>query len=279
MMLRDEALEVLEATSRTFFLPISRLPPRLLDTVGSAYLCMRSIDEIEDHEALPDAAKGRLLRSVAGAFESVQTTLDPRAFARLFEGAEAALPEVTVRVGEWATLAPDGIAPRIHEAIATMARRMAAWSDCGWSVHSESDLDRYTFSVAGSVGLLLSDIWAWFDGTGTDRTEAVGFGRGLQAVNILRNRRDDMERGVDFYPDGWDDDRMFGYARRNLALAAAYIRDLPAGPVREFCSLPHALAEATLDALAEGQPKLSREAVLRLAGQRPAGVPTEAQRP
>lgn len=267
MKLREEALKVLEATSRTFFIPISRLPPPLQEAVGAAYLCMRAIDEIEDHPALDATLKARLLRSIARIYESATPELKTGAFCSLFEAAHADLPDVTRRIGEWSELAPRPIAARVYDATAAMAARMATWADEGWHVRTEGDLDRYTFGVAGAVGLLLSDIWAWYDGTRTDRSRAVGFGRGLQAVNILRNRADDLRRGADFFPDGWTEETMFGYARNNLELAAAYIRDLPEGPVRSFCTLPHALAEATLDALASGRPKLSREQVLQLAGR------------
>lgn len=267
MKLREDALEVLEATSRTFFIPISRLPPTLQEAVGAAYLCMRAIDEIEDHPGLPNADKARLLRSIARTYEAGTPGTDGTAFRDLFAAAHADLPEVTRRLGDWNALAPRAIAPRVFDATAAMAERMAGWADCAWRVCSEADLDRYTYGVAGAVGLLLSDIWSWFDGTATDRARAVGFGRGLQAVNILRNRADDVRRGVDFFPEGWSDGRMFDYARRNLELAAAYIGDLPPGPVRDFCTLPHALADATLDALASGQPKLSREQVQQLASR------------
>ena len=70
-----------------------------------------------------------------------------------------------------------------------------------WRIESQDDLDRYTHSVAGSVGLLLSDLWAWHDGTRTDRGDAVAYGRGLQTVNIIRNRDEDLGRGADFFPN------------------------------------------------------------------------------
>lgn len=267
MKLREDALKVLEATSRTFFIPISRLPPTLQEAVGAAYLCMRAIDEIEDHPDLPSRTKALLLRSIARTYEAGTPAADTAAFCTLFDAARTDLPEVTARLGDWNALAPEAIAPRVFDATAAMADRMAGWAECGWQVRSEADLDRYTYGVAGAVGLLLSDIWAWFDGTATDRARAVGFGRGLQAVNILRNRADDVRRGVDFFPDGWTDARMFAYARQNLELAAAYIDDLPPGPVHEFCSLPHALADATLGALAGGRAKLSREQVRQIASR------------
>jgi farnesyl-diphosphate farnesyltransferase len=118
---------------------------------------------------------------------------------------------------------------------------------------------------------LLSDLWAWFAGIQTDRLQAVAFGRGLQAVNILRNRKDDLTRGVDLYPPNWDNARMAQYARRHLALADEYLEDLPPGPILDSCRIPLVLAYATLDALAGGRPKLSRQEVQEiLEGVAPA---------
>jgi farnesyl-diphosphate farnesyltransferase len=152
-----------------------------------------------------------------------------------------------------------------------MADRMAQWAEDGWMIHTETDLDRYTFGVAGSVGLLLSDLWAWYNGTQTNRIHAVGFGRGLQAVNILRNHAEDVERGVDFLPPDWQVEDMHAYARRNLAMADAYTSALPPGPALDFCSLPLALAHATLEALARGDGKLSRSDVLQIVNQTAPG--------
>ncbi len=126
------------------------------------------------------------------------------------------------------------------------------------------DLDCYTFSVAGAVGLMLSDLWAWYDGTTTNRAQAIGFGRGLQAVNILQNHSKDLKRGVNFFPNGWTRDNMQMYARQNLSLAHAYTQALPKGPTLDFCVIPLTLANATLDVLALGKPKLSRSAVMSL---------------
>jgi farnesyl-diphosphate farnesyltransferase len=173
------------------------------------------------------------------------------------------LPEVTLRLGEWAILAPAVIAPRIWEATAAMAERMAMWAGRGWSIVSKIDLDRYTFSVAGAVGLLLCDIWGWFEGLQPERCHAIAFGRGLQAVNILRNREDDLARGVDFYPKNWDDRLMELYARENLEASQAYSNSLPK-LYKQFIALPHALAVATLDARSRGKNKLSRTEVLRI---------------
>lgn len=105
-----------------------------------------------------------------------------------------------------------------------------------------SDLDHYTYAVAGTLVLLLSDLWAWFDHTDTDRTHAIGYGRALQAVNILIDRREDTGRGVDFWPQGWELPDMLGYAERELVLATAYLDALRPGPARVFCERPLANA-------------------------------------
>jgi farnesyl-diphosphate farnesyltransferase len=180
------------------------------------------------------------------------------------------LPEVTVRLAEWALLAPPSIAPRIWDATASMADRMAYWAEQHWRIETESDLDAYTFSVAGAVGLMLSDIFSWHDGTKTDRTLAIGFGRGLQAVNILRNHKDDNKRGVTFLPLDWQRNQLFDYTRRNLKLGDAFIKDLPKGPILNFCKLPITLAHATVKVMALGKEKLTRldvEALVKEASE------------
>jgi farnesyl-diphosphate farnesyltransferase len=266
--INEEALDVLKKTSRTFFIPISRLPVRLQDAVMSGYLCMRAIDEVEDHPNLDNHTKAALLHSISNL---LQTSFTPGDFTTALGSYQQELPEVTFRVGEWALLAPPSVAPRVWEATATMADRMALWAENDWSIRTEADLDRYTFGVAGSVGLLLSDLWAWYNGTQTNRIHAVGFGRGLQSVNILRNHAEDVARGVDFFPDGWRTEDMHEYARRNLALADAYTNVLPPGPTLDFCAIPLALAYATLDSLASGDGKISRSAVLQIVAQYTAG--------
>lgn len=267
MNLLRNALESLKQTSRTFFIPISGLPPGLQEAVTSAYLCMRAIDEIEDHATLDNALKAKLLKGISLTLQSATESFSADDFSDVFASHVSLLPEVSLQIGKWALLAPASIAPRIWDATAAMADRMAESALHNWTIETEADLDRYTFSVAGAVGLLLSDLWAWHDGTKTNRTQALGFGRGLQAVNILRNHKEDLARGVDFYPNGWLDADLQTYARRNLALADAYTRSLPSGPALDFCQIPLTLAHATLNAMALGETKLSRSKVMALIEQ------------
>lgn len=266
MSWRDNALNILKETSRTFYIPISRLPSNLQEAVASAYLCMRAIDEIEDSPELDNFTKAKLLRQISLNLQAStkNSTVDDFAIELV---PKDLLPEVSLRIGEWALLAPNTIAPRIWDATAAMADRMAYWAENDWKITTESDLDRYTFSVAGAVGLLLSDLWAWYDGTPTDRSCAIGFGRGLQAVNIIRNHGEDLRRGVDFFPNGWCEVDLYNYARRNLKLGDRYTKSLPPGPALDFCKIPLTLAYGTLEVLALGKEKLSRKDVLALVEQ------------
>ena len=264
MDFRSDALKILKQTSRTFYIPISRLPDRLQSAVASAYLCMRAIDEVEDSDLLDVATKAQLLRSISLNLQSQSYNLNTNPFYKSFQPYQDLLPEVTLRIADWSLLADETISPRIWDATAAMADRMAYWAENNWQITQKEDLDRYTFSVAGAVGLLLSDLWNWYDGTTTNRSQAIGFGRGLQAVNIIRNRKEDLQRGVDFFPEGWDFQDMHQYARYQLNLGQLYTDALVDSPALDFCRIPLALAFGTLDAIALGKEKLTRTDVLSL---------------
>ena len=269
MSISNDAWRVLQETSRTFSLPIRQLPAGLQEAITSAYLCMRAIDEIEDHPHLECREKISLLHQVSQQLQAATSvaTFPHDAFQKCFVLHQACLPEVTRRLAEWACLAPEEIAPRIWEAIAAMAERMAGWVAEGWQVQTEADLDRYTYGVAGATGVLLCDLWAWAQGEQLHRSAAIQFGRGLQAVNILRNRAEDLARGVDFFPTGWTQEHMFHYARSQLLQVETYALTLPSAPFEALIHIPLSLAKATLDALARGESKLSRSEVFSILEQ------------
>jgi len=262
--LHDDAMDMLLQTSRTFYIPISRLSGRLQGAVAAAYLCMRAIDEIEDHPLLSSETKIHLLRAIS---QKLTTHGQDMEFTTIFEPYKSQLAEVTLRLADWIKLIPPSAVPNVSSSTAIMASGMADWVEKNWSIQSEMDLDQYTYYVAGLVGVLLSDLWKWYDGTETDRDQAIAFGRGLQAVNIIRNRQEDFERGVNYFPPGWDYKEMFSYARKNLALADTYSNGLKAGQIYTFCKIPLLLAYATLQAIETGQDKLTRQDVISIVDQ------------
>lgn len=256
--LQKESMVMLKETSRTFFIPISFLEPVLKKTVGSAYLCMRAIDELEDHPELDDEVKSRLLRETS---KLLHLPFDREAYESMLKPYAHMLPEVSLRLADWISVCPPEIAPKVLESTAEMAEGMAKWVDRKFVINTREDLDDYTYYVAGLVGTMLSDLWKWHDSTDTDPELAIGFGRGLQAVNMLRNLDEDRERGVSFVPEGWTRDDMFIYANENLAQADLYVKSIKNKRILMFCKVPLALAHSTLKALKSGREKMSRTEV------------------
>lgn len=257
--LQKEAMDMLKKTSRTFYIPITFLEPKLKKAVASAYLCMRAIDEIEDHEALGSQEKQQLLLATSKML--VSTEFNTKEYAQLIEPFKEILPEVSLRLGDWLAICPTDLVEKVKESTSEMAEGMAKWVEKNWQVKTKEDLDEYTYYVAGLVGLMLSDLWKWNADIDTDRDLAIAYGRGLQAVNILRNKDEDSERGVQFFPEGWTHEDMFHYAEGNLAKADEYIKSINRKSIVLFCKLPLALAHKTLKALKSGKEKMTRAEV------------------
>jgi len=257
--LYKEAMQVLKETSRTFYIPITFLKNDLKMSVAAAYLAMRAIDEIEDHEGLSNEVKFDLLTATS---ELLKETFDAEAYEALLAPYADELPEVSLRLADWLTFCPEGSRKIVQASTSEMSFGMAKWAKANWQVHTREDLDDYTYYVAGLVGTMLSELWAWGADIQTDRDLAIGYGRGLQAVNILRNQHEDMdERGVSFVPDGWTREDLFAYAEENLSKADLYMKDINKRTVLLFCRLPLALAHKTLKAMKDGREKMTRAEV------------------
>lgn len=263
--LNSDARDVLKATSRTFYIPISHLAQGLQEAVASAYLCMRAIDEIEDHPELLPTSKNQLLLSISQILQ--KKPFNEEALVELLDPYKSQLPKVTTQLGDWIKICPPTIVENVLDATSIMAKGMAEWVNKGWQIKNEEDLDQYTYYVAGLVGVMLNDIWKWYDNTDVDRDLAIAFGRGLQAVNILRNHHEDKDRGVSFFPEGWELEDMFSYARRNLEMADLYVKDIKNSSILKFCQIPLALAHGTLQALIDGKEKMSRLEVMKVVSR------------
>lgn len=261
-VLLHEAQEVLTATSRTFVIPISRLEGDLRLAVMGAYLCMRSIDEIEDHPRLLTDVKIKLLRSIGKHILDEGSSI-----SSLLDSYVEILPEVTLRIDDWIHIIPQEVSSTVRFYISKMAIGMASWAERKWSVRTVDDLDDYTYVVAGLVGELLNNLWKWHDGIDTNVKLAISFGRGLQAVNIVRNQSEDIDRGVSFFPNDWSQEKMIDYAKKQLHEADEYIKSIESKHIYEFCSIPLALAHATLQAIESDHKKLKRHEVIEIVNE------------
>jgi farnesyl-diphosphate farnesyltransferase len=136
MSLHEDAIDALSKTSRTFFLPIVRLPSGLREAVMSAYLCLRALDEIEDHAQLGKFTKIQILQEISLNCQMSDEGAAPSLSGTLYSHRHA-LPEVTNRISDWITLAPEAIAARIRDMNSATAQRMAHWVSNGWQVSAD----------------------------------------------------------------------------------------------------------------------------------------------
>lgn len=209
--------EILRSVSRSFYLSIRLLPPELRDPIALAYLLARATDTIADTVTvglamrmeqlanLAAAIAGRLEVSAAAgvrdAFAPSQTNPSERALI-------AALPECM----EWLGALSDAdrndvrsVLAKINEGQAGDLRRFGG----GTTVHaleSASELDEYTYLVAGCVGEFWTRIGSRHLADFAERPYeemlrlGEAFGKGLQLINILRDAGDDLRAGRCYLP-------------------------------------------------------------------------------
>jgi farnesyl-diphosphate farnesyltransferase len=131
---------------------------------------------------------------------------------------------------------------------------MARWVERGPVIPAEPDMDDYMFEVAGRVGYLVTDVFAWYSRFVRERLEVLmplarEFGLALQTVNVIRGLRKDYERGWIYVPDSVCAavdlkradlfnpayerqalqvlDMLADKAERHLQLALVYVQALP----------------------------------------------------
>ena len=292
---------MLGKVSRTFALNIQVLPAGLRRQVLLAYLFCRMADTLEDDADLPADEKMDLLESFRALFPP-----GPEAEHRL-EDFTRRLPPQWGSSGRWDHLLVfhcRWIYPQLREFSGPVIRVI---SDCvremggGMSsftarfrggstlIRTLQDLDEYCYYVAGTVGLMLCELFALHSPLiGKQRAQAlkdlsVSFGLGLQLTNILKDIGEDGERNVSFIPPALVESGMVtpgGFlqlirkAKSHLEDALEYSCLLPRlePRLRLFCLWPLFMAAETLVLLARGGPartgiKISRAQVRKIVSR------------
>lgn len=227
------ALSEIRIWSKSFYHPILLLPKEVQKASSSLYLCLRAIDEIEDHEKISKNEKIYLLEEISNLLCTPHKKFNRDCFSKLFLDYKDLLPSVTQELSDWLNLAPEPIAPRIWEATSAMALRMSYWVKKEFEIKTLEDLEAYAYSVGACVGLALSDIWAWHDNTQVNRFDAINYGLLLQFVNIINGKKEDAERGVNYYPEGWDNKNMISYILSIHDSANTFVKAIKDPLVRE----------------------------------------------
>lgn len=206
----------LRATSRSFYLTLRVLPGAVRPQIALAYLLARTADTVADTRLVPPERRLAALQQFRARLRGdSDAPLDFGDLARqqgtaaerdLLEQCEASLAALT-------DLAPDN-ARRVRTVLDIITsgqeldlRRFAdACAEHIVAVHSDADLDDYTYRVAGCVGAFWTELCRahLFPRANLDQArlmaDAVRFGKGLQLVNILRDLPADLRLGRCYMP-------------------------------------------------------------------------------
>ncbi len=268
---------LLRSVSRSFFLTIRLLPRAVREPIALGYLLARASDSIADTsdaeierrvEALQQLRHGDTPPHALEALIARQDNPDEaallRALPHLLDQLDAS-PAKERLEWVWGHI--------LRGQIFDLVRFAESPEPLG-----AGELDEYTFLVAGCVGEFWTRLCAEsledFSRCPVEELVPLGvaYGKGLQLVNILRDRQADAGIGR-IYVEDRDFDAVKSRAREGLECGLRWISAVNHGRVRFACVPPARIGLETLERIAvdSGRVKISRDAVRRvLAGAIPA---------
>ncbi|MBL8080673.1 MAG: squalene/phytoene synthase family protein [Anaerolineales bacterium] len=293
--------DLLRITSRTFAIGIERLPGVLCEATTVAYLLLRVSDYLEDNEEMQADEKIALLNQWVNVLRE-ECTVD-EIVARV-ANADVSNPDAIVTQHAKEILLhlnslPYEVREIIVRHVINSTQGMARWTKIGPNVNDEAELDDYMFEVAGRVGYLMTQLFAWYSlFIRRKETEimplAREFGLGLQTVNVIRGMRGDFDRGWVYIPKkfisamGLSSEQLFDpehrqealkvldmmtdKAERHLLEALKYVKSLPRWQhgIRLGCIYPLMFAIRTLAVsrrnaqVFESEAKITRDEVKKI---------------
>jgi farnesyl-diphosphate farnesyltransferase len=208
---------ILKSVSRSFYLTIKLLPRSLREPVSLAYLLARATDTIADTANIPVTTRLTTLQSfarvIAGKleFSAVAESLRELA-AQQSDPHERRLIEQLRSCINWlSTLNPADRAD-IRSVLRVIVRGQEldlekfADSNQPTSLRTAAELDQYTYLVAGCVGEFWTKLGfrhlARFATRSPNEMTTLGieYGKGLQLINVLRDRGADLRNGRNYLP-------------------------------------------------------------------------------
>lgn len=292
-MNRDELQVWLNRVSRTFALTIRMLEEPFRTYASSAYLLCRVADTIEDCETLSTKTKCSYLKGLAGRLGDSPGPESPRV-ADLFVTPATCDEQLTLHEPSILALIrsfPGPVQDTIFRYAAEMAEGMVQFlelKDARGSLRFESDdqLDRYCYYVAGTVGLMMNDLFGAIGGTDRSAAKdgAVELGIGLQLTNIVKDIRKDRLRDIHYCPTapsphwpgpepvrhsddpGWQVRSLASGALSHLAGGREYLLNLDSNLSRYklFCITNYMMAWKTLEACLRDPRRTANEGGIRI---------------
>jgi farnesyl-diphosphate farnesyltransferase len=203
--------ELLRSASRTFALSIERLPGVVGEAMCLAYLLLRVSDFLEDNDYMPPERKVVLLKQwdeVLAGQAPVEAFVAELADHEPGDDPDARVAAHSVEILQKVHALPLAVQNQLLVHVRDSTQGMARWVARGPDIPLETDMDDYMHEVAGRVGYLVTDVFAWYSGFIRARLSqlmplAREFGLALQTVNVIRGLRKDYERGWIFVPESF----------------------------------------------------------------------------
>lgn len=223
--------KMLESVSRTFTLSVKQLPGIVRDSITLAYLLLRVSDILEDNEVMNPAKKIKLLKLWHEILDGKNSVEELTSQLNELDSED---PEVNVAINagflvDQLNSFPEEIKDSIKKHVSNTTQGMARWQEKGPYIQTEEEMDDYMFEVAGRVGYLITDVFAYHSPKIAAKKEELlplsrEYGLALQTVNILRGIKSDYERGWVFTPQEFLDeagisrDQLFEKENQHKAL-------------------------------------------------------------
>ena len=258
----DQHRFLLKKVARSFYLTVRFLPSVLQGPVALAYLTARISDTLTDGEELALKDKEKTLRLLQDElnrgrersdFLVIQSQISQFIFQ--FQGEKLEflllLPLFLENLysKDWLLFeyeAMRGVWQKILEGQMLDVRNFSSGK-----IPSEEELDQYLYLVAGSVGEFLTKMAAFYFKNFSKESLrrmtqwGINYGKGLQLVNILRDRSEDQERDRCYYEDPQEEE-LYNQAFLYLQQGRQYVKSLRRGRLKYAFALPLLLAERTL---------------------------------
>jgi farnesyl-diphosphate farnesyltransferase len=233
---------LLKGVSRSFYLTLRILPAGMRDPIGLAYLLARAADTIADTSLIPPEQRlelllslraqvngapdeGTFLQRMAVEVAGQQTQSDEKVLLESLGPALAILAQLSESDRE----AVRGIVSTLTEGMEFDLRTFPdERSGQIVALRELTELDRYTYLVAGCVGEFWTQMtYAHMPGTLKEAPEVmlargVRFGKALQMTNVLRDCGKDLRIGRCYLPVALLD--RFGLTPQDLLVPANSVR-------------------------------------------------------
>ena len=293
--------DLLRTASRTFAIGIERLPGTLCEATTIAYLLLRVSDYLEDNEEMETDQKVGLLNLLVNILreeEKIETLTSQLTHADT-TNPDAIVAQHAGEILQQLRALPFAVQEIIVRHVINSTQGMARWTKIGPNVNDEKEMDDYMFEVAGRVGYLVTQLFAWYSFTIRRKEQEImplarEFGLGLQTVNVIRGLREDFERGWVYVPNkflhdmGLTKEQLFDAdnreralqvldmltdkAERHLREALKYVKSLPwwQHGIRLGCIFPLMFAIRTLAVcrrntqVFESEAKITRDEVKKI---------------